>query len=231
MREIVVSPSRRNTLLVAIAIVTGLTVGIVVPLSASLRAPGAEAAKLVRPVQDDGFLHPVAGVGEKMLIVVGADFATASEANAAYKPFGEMQGFYVDASDNYRVIGLYEQTSPVSQSVVLRYVPATGGAAFLAGKAPCGGVDVPPCVRERLSGLLTPDLQLRPGRQLLLSAFRTKAGAALFAEHARVAGYDEVVVLRVVKTGGPYVGLGQEANPDGSGPLTEPLANPDTDQE
>lgn len=48
-----------------------------------------------------------------------------------------------------------------------------------------------------------------------------------FAELARDRGAT-VTVIQALKVGGPYVGLGQEANPDGvSGPLLVPLDNPD----
>jgi hypothetical protein len=82
-------------------------------------------------------------------------------------------------------------------------------------------------VGERLARLLptATDDNLGDG-VLLLSAFRTKAGAAAFMELARSAGATELVALRVIKLGGPYVGLGQEAHPDGSGPLLGPLPDP-----
>jgi hypothetical protein len=48
---------------------------------------------------------------------------------------------------------------------------------------------------------------------------------------ARSAGATELVALPVIKLGGPYVGLGQEAHPDGSGPLAGPLPDPGADQD
>ncbi len=53
--------------------------------------------------------------------------------------------------------------------------------------------------------------------------WRISSGAV---ELARSAGATELVALRVIKLGGPYVGLGQEAHPDGSGPLLGPLPDP-----
>lgn len=50
-------------------------------------------------------------------------------------------------------------------------------------------------------------------------------------ELARGAGATELVALRLIELGGPYVGLGQEANPDGSGPLLGPLPDPGADQD
>lgn len=250
------STPRRLGLLLSLAVAIGIPTGtLAMGRSEALPEPVAE---LPAPVADDGQLRPVAGTSEKILIVVAGDYATVAEANAAYQPFGEMQGFYVAASDDYQVIGVYDQATPnfitvpcaaapndlkgyctpglsnlkVNQPVALRYVPAAAARGFVEGGSPCGRGDLPPCVRDRLGELLTPDLQLRPGRQLLLSAFRTKAGAAQFAETARAAGYEDVVVLRVVKTGNAYDGLGQEAHPDGvSGPLTAPLPDPDPYQE
>lgn len=100
-------------------------------------------------------------------------------------------------------------------------------AAPVQDPEPCGIIDAPPCTAGRISQLLatTTDDTLGDG-VLLLSAFRTKTGAAAFMELARSAGATDLVALRVIKLGGPYVGLGQEAHPDGSGPLLGPLPDP-----
>ena len=58
---------------------------------------------------------------------------------------------------------------------------------------------------------------------VLASAFRTGAGAEQFAAFARLVGAPARIVRGVVSLGGAYAGLGQEENPDGSGPLTHPL--------
>ena len=57
----------------------------------------------------------------------------------------------------------------------------------------------------------------------LVSVFRTSQGAAEFASFAQSFG-DPATILpnRVVSLGGVYAGLGQEANPNGSGPLLGP---------
>jgi hypothetical protein len=63
-----------------------------------------------------------------------------------------------------------------------------------------------------------------PGEFALVSAFRTEAGAQTFAELAR--GFDHPALIldeRVRSLGGVYAGLGQEAAPDGSGPLLGPI--------
>lgn len=64
---------------------------------------------------------------------------------------------------------------------------------------------------------------MTPGRWLVLSAFRTAAGAAEFEALLATAGYAprrrEIAVYR----GSDWIGLGQEARPDGTGPLNGPL--------
>lgn len=63
-----------------------------------------------------------------------------------------------------------------------------------------------------------------PGDFALVSAFRTQAGAESFVEVARGYGLPATILPeRVRSLGGAYAGLGQEANPDGSGPLTGPI--------
>jgi hypothetical protein len=63
-----------------------------------------------------------------------------------------------------------------------------------------------------------------PGDFALVSAFRTQEGAASFVELAHLFGYPaSVLPERVRSLGGTYAGLGQEASPDGSGPLTGPI--------
>lgn len=63
-----------------------------------------------------------------------------------------------------------------------------------------------------------------PGDFALVSAFRTQEGAESFAEVAHGYGHPATILPeRVRSLGGVYAGLGQEANPDGSGPLTGPI--------
>jgi hypothetical protein len=64
-----------------------------------------------------------------------------------------------------------------------------------------------------------------PGEFALVSAFRTEDGAQAFVDLAASFGNQAVVLPeRVRSLGGLYAGLGQEANPDGSGPLEAPIA-------
>jgi hypothetical protein len=63
-----------------------------------------------------------------------------------------------------------------------------------------------------------------PGDFALVSVFRTEQGAAEFVTAAQLFGHPATVLpTRVRSLGGLYAGLGQEAAPDGSGPLTDPI--------
>lgn len=63
-----------------------------------------------------------------------------------------------------------------------------------------------------------------PGDHALVTAFRTEAGAAEFAALARAMGNPaQILPTRVRSLGGLYAGLGQEAAPDGGGPLVGPI--------
>jgi hypothetical protein len=64
-----------------------------------------------------------------------------------------------------------------------------------------------------------------PGDFALVSVFRTDEGAREFVDLAAGFGYQAVILPeRVRSLGGLYAGLGQEPNPDGSGPLLAPVA-------
>jgi hypothetical protein len=63
-----------------------------------------------------------------------------------------------------------------------------------------------------------------PGDFALVSAFRTEQGALDFVGLARSFEYPaRILSARVRSLGGVYTGLGQEASPDGTGPLTHPV--------
>ena len=238
--------------MVAIA-VAGSTTGIVLGGNPEQPAPAIDAGTLV----------PDSGIGETLLIVIGGDYGSRAEAEAAtaaaQRSFGHLQGFYIDESDNYDVVGVYEQTSAdlhvipcaewrretrlecprglsevkAYQTVNLRYVSRAAIGPFLAAKdaVGCGTPGFRPCARANLADRLTPAFSIRSGRFLTLTAFRTKLGAAEFIDFARAAGVADLAVLRVHKLGGGFIGLGQESHPDGSGPLEEPLADPAPYQE
>jgi hypothetical protein len=64
-----------------------------------------------------------------------------------------------------------------------------------------------------------------PGDFALVSAFRTEEGAQDFVELAATLGNTATILPeRVRSLGGLYAGLGQEASPDGTGPLLGPVA-------
>jgi hypothetical protein len=58
----------------------------------------------------------------------------------------------------------------------------------------------------------------------LVSMFRSEKGAEEFATFVRTFGLPATIVTQRVKSyGGEYAGLGQEPNPDGTGPLLGPI--------
>jgi hypothetical protein len=64
-----------------------------------------------------------------------------------------------------------------------------------------------------------------PGEFALVSVFRTEEGANAFVELAAAFGNEATILpARVRSLGGLFAGLGQEANPDGSGPLLGPVS-------
>lgn len=63
---------------------------------------------------------------------------------------------------------------------------------------------------------------------VLVTAFRTRAGADGFLELAHAAEAPALLTPRLENEGTVYVGLGQEAHPDGSGPLIGPLPGAST---
>jgi hypothetical protein len=63
-----------------------------------------------------------------------------------------------------------------------------------------------------------------PGDFALVSVFRTELGAQEFVTFAESLGYPATILPdRVRSLGGLYAGLGQEADPNGLGPLTHPI--------
>ena len=64
-----------------------------------------------------------------------------------------------------------------------------------------------------------------PGDFALVSVVRTQEGAEAFVDLAAGFGYTaSILPERVRSLGGLFAGLGQEENPDGSGPLVAPVA-------
>jgi hypothetical protein len=106
--------------------------------------------------------------------------------------------------------------------VELTYVPRSAWSDY-AFPAPCGDLGQPPCQGQRYRAVLGEDLSFPSDSYLLLTAFRTKAGAEAFLDLARTFGLKDLVTVTARKLGGGDVGLGQEAHPNGSGPLLAPL--------
>lgn len=228
----------------------GSAVGIASASGDRLLAPAADRPST--PSADGrGLPDQALGIGETVVLVVGGRYATTADARAAAQrlAFGELQGFYVDAAANYDVLGYYEQTTPdrvavdcetgwrnyrlecrpgqrewtLHPAIQLTYHALGPDLMPVRDAEGCGLVGAPPCTVDRMLKLINETgKEFRDG-QLLVSAFRTKVGASAFMDLARAAGAEEVIAFRVVKTGGGYVGLGQEPHPDGSGPLLGPL--------
>lgn len=221
--------------------------------AAGWRASGVTEAT---PIATDA----VTGVGETLLLVL-ADVVAPAEGESKLASlnagFGDLQGFYADATDGYQITGAVLQASPDSTTVACSealgtvtapvagltsaadcsdvaapvhallpisttFVPSSDVVSYLS-TTPCGTAALPPCVADRFTELLGPDLQLDPGRVLLATAFRTKRGAEEFLELARAVGVTGLITVQARKLAGGDVGLGQEPHPDGSGPLTGEL--------
>jgi hypothetical protein len=110
----------------------------------------------------------------------------------------------------------------IFQPLATTFVPVADLSTF-PFPSPCGGSGLAPCQQDRLIELLGDDLRFDPGLSMIGTAFRTKRGAQEFLELARSAGVTDLVTLQVRKLVGGDIGVGQESNPDGSGPLTGPL--------
>jgi hypothetical protein len=242
------APAKRGVILVGVAALSGLLVGV------------ATAAPNPEPQGEAPFdLAQISGNGEHLILVIGGTYATHEEAEkaAAALSLGDMAGFYVDSTEAYDVVGVYQQVDPdivlmkceevaktagecepgsiieSHQAITLQYQALTTGAglALDPDEQRCDSIGHLPCTGQRLSALLADDGQFKKGTFILLSAFRTLSGAQEFAELARDRGAS-ISAVRAVKSGDTYIGLGQEANPDGeSGPLLGPLSDPDKYQQ
>lgn len=225
----------------------GFGVGMVTAGTEKLPAAGATRALGGQP--------DLIGQGERLIMVVGGVFDTEAEAQAANAQIstGEMQGFYVDQTDGYGLLGVYEQVSPdkvlracgpdklgeelgcfahdagqfpAYEAVALRYHNLLAAKALLAAPAlpACGEIGSVPCPKPLLKKLL-PGLDLTPGKWMLVSAFRTKVGAQGFMELVRSGGMTEAVAVRALKMTDTMIGLGQESQPGGEGSLQSGLPN------
>lgn len=162
----------RTRLIVAVlvALLAGGALGVLANAGegtgAKRRPPAVSDPAAVRAPRD-------LGIEEELFLVVGGVFSTRTEAAAAARPFGELQGYYV---------------APVAQ----------------------------------FEGLAE-HLGARISDHVLVSAFRTEEGAREFVELATAAGEAALLTPLMTNRGYVYVGLGQEADPRGDGPLQRPL--------
>lgn len=186
---------------------------------------GGATNELVTPPVDT-----TGGLNESLILVIAAQ-VQPSEALPALEeintPFGELQGFSLDASENYDVTGAFVQTSPEALSVACGAgLDCPDGVTTVNELQP---VELQYADTEELSSIeplanvLGNDLQFVPGRSLVLSGFRTKRGAEEFMGMARTFDVRVLAAVQARKIGGGDIGLGQEPHPDGSGPLLSPL--------
>ena len=127
--------------------------------------------------------------------------------------------------DRFRTLECPSGSTKVSvyRTISMRYFTRSAFATYVPGA--CGSVGLPPCQAARLKTLFGSSLRMPSGRSVIATAFRTKAGAIDFLSFARAAGVTNLVVVQAFKAAGGSMGIGQEPNPDGSGPLTHPLCD------
>jgi hypothetical protein len=222
------------------------------------------------------------GHGEPLVLVVGDIYQTraAAEAAVATSNSGELQGYYVAPTDDFRLMAAYadvrpetgqvpctaagiaysQQTLPelagigleniellceqsenigtvhqllVSLKSHLLRVPlsiSSTGKASLEDPSACEASAR--CLGQARAAL-GPGGNLPSGQWMAVSAFRTRAGAEDFVTWVRDTGAGPPeMILQARRIGGDaQIGLGQEANPDGSGPASGPLPQQDALQQ
>lgn len=190
------------------------------------------------------------GMDESLVLVVGGFYDTDAMAETAISgelSLGELEGFASVPVRDFMVHGEYRRSKPafravdcvefqaddpsrivceqldtvIAHQVALRYVPLVEAAQMdLECSSVYESTISPPC---------TPRFeQVSKDSWMAVSAFRTVAGAREFIDlvHA-IRGADVVgrlMIVRVTRIGGnEQIGLGQEAHPDGSGPLLDEI--------
>jgi hypothetical protein len=159
------------------------------------------------------------GAGESLILVIAAQVPVSNAESALASVnahFGELQGFSIDSSDGYQLTGAYVQSTPDTVEVL-----CTAEHDCPEGLATVQ--ELQPIVLQAVP--VSAGFALLPNSSLVVAGFRTKRGAEEFLELARAAGVEELVTIQARKIGGGDIGLGQEPHPDGSGPLTGPLAD------
>ena len=214
------------------------------------------------------------GQGESLVLVVGGVYATRGEAEAAVARSnqGELQGYYLASTNDFRVTAAYADVRPAREEVpctasgaanAVRDLPELSsmtpaqieakcqelqtagqaatltlvrdtrlvrvaverdaqGADRLTSPAACASGSR--CLGEAPATLANTG-NLPADNWMAVSAFRTRVGAEQFVTWMRVAqSSPPAMLLQVLRQDGTTnIGLGQEAHPDGSGPVVGPL--------
>lgn len=214
------------------------------------------------------------GQGESLVLVVGGLYPTRAEAEVAVARSnqGELQGYYLANTDDFRVTAAYADVRPAREDIsctasgtatAVRTLPELGAVTLKQMEARCrelqtagqgdtltivldtrlervavdrdaGGAarlaSPSSCVTgSRCLGAAPVALgqaaSLPAGQWMAVSGFRTRVGAEQFVTWMRDAqASPPAMVLQVLRQDGTTnIGLGQEANPDGTGPAVGPL--------
>jgi len=245
-------PKRLISVLVAAG---GLIVGLAILPSIDNSASGDRSPEDQQQLIDKGAIEK--GTGETLIIVIaGGVYETAEAAQVAEseQPLGEFQGFYIDQTANFRVLGSYLPSQPLFTDLVctpeigcggegsglalgerfttlqpqeLRRLPtgAAAGRELEGRRAECSAEGL--ACPSVLLGAVAPSNDWEQDGWIRLSAFRTRKGAEQFYDLVVRNDIDrsDLTVLQVINQGDTYVGLGQEQRPDGKGTLDGPLKN------
>lgn len=159
-----------------------------------------------------------AGRTESLVLVVGGLYPTerAAESAASASNQGELQGYYVVPTDQLRLTATYVETNPAE----LERVPDIGSA----GQQNLATQDCERCL-SKTAQMLTSRGALPVGQWMAVTAFRTLEGAEAYLSFLRHSqqSLPPLIVQAVRLSGSTDIGLGQEADPDGSGPVLDEL--------
>jgi hypothetical protein len=176
------------------------------------------------------------GVDETLVLVIAAQVQPSEAAKKLEEinsAFGELQGFAMDASENYEVSGAFVQVSPDTLSTPCAELDCPDGVTNVEELQPVElrylAKDAIPTL-DAVSRMLEGPSSFAAQSTLILTGFRTRRGAEEFIELARAAGVGDLVTVQARKLGGGDICLGQEPHPDGSGPLLGPLPDQESYQ-
>jgi hypothetical protein len=183
-----------------------------------------------------------------------------AEHAAGSLQFGDLQGYYIESTNNLSPLtAYYVEAGPGSVAVtctveearalhpgacepdsaidvrvllpvrLLKYDPIY--LAFCSDQSVDCHDDLRDAIAEGMFETVGSLVRLPPDQWVLVSAFRTKAGAEQFLDMNHAGGVEHLSTIQVRKLGGGYIGLGQEEHPDGSGPLLESLPDQEAFQQ